>query len=152
MKESIGNAFIFNLVIIFIGIAIALLVGSISYSKAFKIRNRIIATIENCNGYTTEKTSINNLCDRDGGAKAIIDEDLRAIGYKISTRSCPIRNGVEDLANSDYHYCIYEFNNSRGTYYGVTVYISFDIPIIGDTIKIPIYGETKTLYNETIEW
>ena len=46
---------------------------------------------------------------------------------------------------SNYDYCIYKFTNSKGTYYGVKTYMYLDLPIIGDKIKIGVYGETKTI-------
>ena len=42
MKEAIGTSMVFNLIMVFTGVFIAILVGSIAYSKSFKIRNRII--------------------------------------------------------------------------------------------------------------
>ena len=42
MREAIGNTFIVNLLMVFLGVMSALLVGSVSYSKAFKVKNRII--------------------------------------------------------------------------------------------------------------
>ena len=46
MKEAISNAFVFNLIIVFVIILIAFFVGSISYSKASKVKNRIVEVIE----------------------------------------------------------------------------------------------------------
>ena len=46
MKEAIGNAFIFGLVITFIGIFILFFATSTSYTKAFKVKNKIIEIIE----------------------------------------------------------------------------------------------------------
>ena len=38
MKEAISNAMIFNLIIIFVVVLIMLFIGSLSYSKAFKVK------------------------------------------------------------------------------------------------------------------
>lgn len=46
MNESISNAMLFNLVITFVIILIALFIGSMSYSKASKVNNRIVEAIE----------------------------------------------------------------------------------------------------------
>ena len=46
MKEAIANAGIYNLVIIFVIILLAFFIGSLSYSKAFKVKNKIIEEIE----------------------------------------------------------------------------------------------------------
>ena len=42
MKEAIANAGVFNLVIIFVIVLLAFFIGSLSYSKAFKTKNKII--------------------------------------------------------------------------------------------------------------
>ena len=46
MKEAISNAFVFNLVIVFVIILLAFFIGSIGYSKASKVKNRIVEEIE----------------------------------------------------------------------------------------------------------
>ena len=42
MKEAISNAFLFNIVIVFVVVLIALFVGSLSYTKAYKVKNKIV--------------------------------------------------------------------------------------------------------------
>lgn len=135
MKEAIGTSMVFNLVMIFVAVFIALLVGSISYSKGFKVRNRIIDIIQQHEGYTEE-------------AKEEIDQNLADIGYRIVDKECKVRENASSIAESDYRYCLYEYTTSRGEYYGVTVFIHFDIPLIGDFIEIPLYGETGILFEK----
>ncbi len=139
MKEAIGTSMVFNLILIFTGVFIALLIGSLAYSKGFKVRNRIIDIIEQHEGYTED-------------SKIEINENLSAIGYKIvglNTR-CQPHNGVSALANSGpYDYCVYEYQTVKGKYYGVTVYVHFDFPIIGDYINIPLYGESRILFEKS---
>lgn len=135
MKEAIGNSMVFNLVLIFTSIFIALFVGSIAYSKGFKVRNRMLDIIEKYNGFTDQ-------------TQAEIDENLAAIGYRIVDKACPEKTGGTLVANtSAYRYCIYEFQTNKGEYYGVTVFIHFDFPIIGQYIEIPLYGETRILFD-----
>lgn len=142
MKEAIGTSFVFNLMMIFIGVLIVILISSISYSKAFKIRNRIIDRIEEYNGY-----DINTNVDE------AINEDLQSIGYKVvdNNKNCSTRDGAVLLTttySSGYNYCVYEYTVDKGKYYGVTAFISFDIPLIKDYINIPIYGETRTIFDK----
>ena len=49
-----------------------------------------------------------------------------------------------------YNYCVYEYadNIKKGRYYGVTVFINFDIPLVGNYINIPVYGETRIIYDK----
>jgi len=142
MKEAIGNSMVFNFIIIFTSIFIVLMIGSLSYTKAFKVRNRIIDIIESHQGYNQE-------------ASDEIDENLRAIGYSMVDSSCGEHNGVSPMTNNSvYPYCIYEHSSTdnvggisiqKGKYYGVKVFIKIDIPLIGGFIKIPLYGETRVI-------
>ena len=140
MKEAIGTSLVFNLMMIFVGVMIVILVSSIAYTKGFKIRNRIIDRIEEYDGYV-----------KDTDVEDAIANDLKAIGYKIVEKSnCAVKADATLLTSeyNDYNYCVYEYNTSRGNYYGVTVFISVDIPLIGDYINIPIYGETRIIYDK----
>lgn len=137
MKEAIGTSFVFNLMMIFLSLFIVILIGSISFSKGFKIRNRIIDRIEEHQGFN--------------GASSDIETDLKAIGYKIvEKQNCKDIDGATLLTDNynDYNYCVYEFKTSRGNYYGVKVFISFEIPLIGSYINIPLYGETRIIYSK----
>lgn len=139
MREGMGSAFVYTVVITMVGIILLLLVGSIGYSKAFKVNNRIIDIIEANDGY-------NN------AAEAEISEALSSIGYKISTRQkCPdLDTGygaytMIDNKSLNYDYCIYKHENNRGYYYTVLTYMYFDFPVIGEHIKLKVLNQTKTL-------
>ena len=158
MKEAIANAGIFNLVIIFVIILLAFFIGSLSYSKAFKVKNKIIEEIEKDQAYTT---GVNN------STEDRVEEWIGNIGYRMNTgnarntANCPTvtGNGGQEgkLVNSDsdYQYCVYEFDTCSansdtakcGKYYRVTAYMYFDIPIISGLLKIPVSGETM-IFNE----
>lgn len=139
MKEAVGNSMILTFIFVFIGIFIVLFVGSIAYSKGFKVRNRIIDIIEKHEGYETD------------AAKEEIDENLRMVGYQIDlNKKCDKHNNTDPLQNkSAYDYCVYKYNTSKGDYYGVKVFIHFDFPIIGGFIEIPLYGETRILFKKS---
>lgn len=142
MKESIGQAFLFNLVIVIISVVLILIVSAMTYSKTYKIKNKIVDIVEKYRGY--EGT----------GAIAEIETYLGSIGYKMNknaTQKCSSNKG-QSLTNVStlYRYCVYEYYASgRGKYYGVTAYIYFEFPLIGDLIEIPVYGETEVFYDET---
>ncbi|MBE6138442.1 MAG: hypothetical protein E7173_01695 [Firmicutes bacterium] len=135
MKAATGNAMLMNIMIIFLVVVMALLVTSISYTKAFRVKNRIIDVIEHHDG------------DFSGGIiNADINNTLSDIGYRYNNgRTCPTMEGStsETYHGTDYLYCIYTYNSHRGKYYKVIAYMYFDFPIIGGYINIPVYGETK---------
>lgn len=146
MKESIGNTMIFNLILIFTGIIIAILVSSIGYSKAFKVKNRILNIVEKYAEYNLLEESDWN------SSSAIVNEindSLRSIGYKMSNGSfsCPSSDGTLLTVSTDYEYCVYRHETSSGPYYEVVAYMYFDFPIINDFLKFPVKGETKVIYD-----
>lgn len=139
MKSATGNALLMNIIIIFLVAVMFLLVTSISYTKAFRVKNRIIDIIEHHNGdFST------------GDIQTNINTSLSSIGYRYNNgKECPEMEGVSEentYTGTDYLYCIYTYNSNRGKYYKVIAYMYFDFPVIGDYIEIPVYGETKVFY------
>ena len=153
MREAIGSAFLVNMILLFIGVISALLIGSISYSKAYKVKDRIIYVIEKYDGFSTE-------------AQTEIDKQLKSIGYKVGSGSnfnCEAifkrRYGSNydsnnllhgaNLGYNQYNYCVYRnhYDSSPGTYYTVITFMEFDVPLIGNYLKFPISGETSLVYD-----
>lgn len=161
MKEAFGNSFITIIVITFMSVLILILASSSSYSKAAKVRNRIMEMIENNQGYGINGNGLHSIDE----FEKEIDDELARYGYRINTSptiNCPSKEGLDPETKSPgatiyainegmaskYLYCVYEFRTVKGVYYGVETYMYFDIPLI-ENIKIGIYGETKTLYDLT---
>lgn len=139
MKSATGNTLLINIIITFLVIVLAILVASITYTKAFRVKNRIIDIIESYEG------DFHNKGDNIIGE---INSSLNSVGYKISTNNrCANREGATLITTgSNYHYCIYEYITSRGSYYGVTAYMYLDIPAVGSYLKLPVRGQTKVFY------
>jgi len=138
MKEAIGTSLVFTLIMIFTGVLIVIYVGSLSYTKGFKVRNKIIDIIDKNDGYST-------------AVEEEIEKELAAIGYGLnkSDKTCKQKKGHDAIQTSDYRYCLYEYtNDTKGVYYGVTVFIQVDIPLIGKFVEIPLYGETKLIFKD----
>lgn len=163
MKGAIGNAFILNMVITFMIIFFSLLIGSMAYSKAYKTKNYILNLIDE---YEREgKNSFNRRDSKDGEDwDKDVNEYLGKIGYIINNKNintCPdestkYNNSYEKWVtneNGRYDYCVYRKYSVRDPddnpsmmrryNYMVLVYMKFDLPVIGDYIKVPITGETK---------
>lgn len=144
MKQGIGLTYTLNFVIIFIVITFAFLFGIMSYYKAFKVNSRISNAIENHEGYNSlSVTEINNV--------------LGSLGYTKGAVTCPDRKykGRTYSAKSgvDYAICVYEYpvNPETGYFrYGIVTYIYLDIPIIGQTLKLPVYSETEKIYKFSV--
>lgn len=144
MRESIANSYVFTIVIIFISMIMFILIGSFSYSKAFKIKNKLVDIIENNKGYNAT-------------AAADIDTFLASAGYKVTptkvAEGCPLDNSKAAINTiKKYRYCVYKVDTVRGAYYTVSVFISFEIPVIssmpviGSALTFKMSGETKILY------
>ena len=140
MREALGNAAVVQFVITFIVLFIFFFVGSLSYTKAFKVKNSIINSIEKYGAYDDSLNS---------EVKQEINANLKQMGYQVhpGKANCKVRNGVSAMTDqaNDYRYCVYEYKTSRGTYYGVTAYMYFQIPLIGVHVEIPIHGESKII-------
>lgn len=151
MRGAIGNAWVMNIVITFIIITVAFLVGSISYTKAFKIKTKVVDLVEKHNGdfsasYTGTDRSI--LLNE-------IELFLGQTGYRVTPNSKCSKKDKATLVGTttNYDLCIYKYDDDgnstyRGSYYEVTVYMYFDVPIIGDVLKIPVSGQTSTMFQE----
>ena len=164
MRDAIGGSALLNLVLIFTSVIIVLFVGALSYSKAFKVKNRIIELIEKYGVYE-KKDSETDAIDE-------INYDLSAFGYDVSEpgRCTQIRNRLvqgqfakysaeklSDNLNNNYvnNYCVFEICDEKnennkcvdkdGKYYVVVTFTKFEFPVIGDLLTFPVYGETKTL-------
>ena len=141
MNQAIGNTAIVNVVVVFVIIISGLFVASLSYSKAYKVKNIILNAIEEPEGFDEE-------------VKAEIEETLTEMGYRINLngqQKCPTPNvdGTVEALNtaSNHHYCVWRVKAPRGTYYIATSYVYFDIPLV-DGFEAPVTGHTKTFYND----
>lgn len=150
MKESINTAIIVGIILTIVGLIELVLFASFAYSRAFKVKNRIVSILEEKVVYDNVKEDVINT----------IDSEISKIGYKINNygiNDCPVLEDDPEkyeLINTtaNYNYCIYrtkEVNKDKGTgyYYTVISYMYFDVPLM--SIKIPIKGQTKTMYSYT---
>lgn len=151
MRESLGGSLLLNLVIIFAGIVMVFFVGILSYSKAYRIKNRIIEVIEKHEKY-------------DESVAKELASDLQAAGYSTAASNCdkirenlvsgtnPKYDGTklkENLNSFGYNYCVFESENTKnGNYYVVITFTRFEFPVIDELLTFPVYGETKILGKE----
>lgn len=153
MKEAIGHVPLYTFIMTFIIVMFAFLSATLMYYKAFKVNSKIAYALEEFEG-------LNSLSDQE------IDRILSGLGYHQGFAfECKKRNGMtlKKIADPNssinkYPICIYysgitsNLNNGRvGTKYGyfnygITTHIFFDVPIINQTIKIPIYSESERIF------
>lgn len=149
MRQAIGSVPIYNILIVFILLTFGFLTATLSYMKAFKVNGQIAKSLENHEGY-------NVLSNEE------ITKSLNTIGYRVDNSldyQCPVRKGINPvtaITGKSHVYCLYELDyyqngNTKTRYfnYGIVTYIFFDIPVIGQTLKIPVYSESEKIFRFT---
>lgn len=147
MRESISNAYVFMIVITIIGLCSVIVISSLSYSKTFKIKNRIIEIIEKNGEYNNAaEEEINILLKQSGYPHAKSGDTCpKGRGESVGGFS-DAESGVEAINKiNSYRYCIYRHKTVKGNYYSVIMYMSFELPLLGDFMKLefPLHGDTK---------
>ena len=124
MKESIGNAFVFGIFITFAFLLMLILTTSINYSRASKIKDRLLSKIQ---AYaeaksTTSENGFEKIDFDDDDFVMELNSELASLGYRrneggFNQNNCPDRDGAELMnPNSIYKYCVYAYETSRGYY------------------------------------
>lgn len=113
MREAVGGTLLLKIVLVFLVVYIGFMAVVISYGRIFRIKNALINTIEQNEGF--EK-------------KTDIEDAAKALGYL-----------------SDVDTCYVKVSDNKGYYYKVKIFIDFQVPLIRNTIKIPVTGETRII-------
>lgn len=159
MREAVGGSVLLYIVVIISSIIMFVFVGFFSYTKAYKVKNRIIQIVEKYEVYEKNEDGNNPTVDE-------INQNLATLGYNTaSPRNCnsikdrlsmgneKYKGRLSDNENENgYNYCIYKVNyegvgddGNNPYHYVVVTFVHFQLPIIGDALTIPVYGETKIL-------
>lgn len=139
MREATGNALLTMMMTSIIAIIMIFFVGSLSYSKAYRVKNYIINQIEE---NKTWNTTLNN----------DLNSYLKEVGYNVRRNNdkCPTLNnnncdGTKNLYDNHngYDVCIYKCGSGTNEYYKVITFMRFDFPVIGSALRFSVQGETK---------
>lgn len=143
MKESIGSTASLNIIFTFLAIIFAFLAGTLSYYKAYKVNNIIVNSIEKFEGFNSLSISEINL-------------KLSSLGYQRLSGNCDDNVTYKklnyDLDSDDNRnvdgICVYinENNDTHSDQYLVVTYMSINLPIIGDFLKLPVRTVTSPIY------
>jgi len=141
MRDAVGGSILLNLVVIFTSIVILFFAGILTYSKAYKVKNKIIEIVERTDG------------DIDDNVLREINAELKNVGYKVIGEApdddkCSAdssRGGCTNLNTSTFNYCICEHGMTDAKVFEVITYVQFEFPVIGDLLTFPVKGETKVL-------
>lgn len=173
MREAIGGTWLFGIVITFIALFTSFLSYSISYTRAFNMKSEILNIIERNEGYTESEGTVENMTEeqllKDDSAEAKIFYHIKKYGYNYTSASnidCASVGHPSGTENRTGGYCVTKycpdaeevFDEATGTlilkddgadsktYYKVTTFIAITIPVINITLKVPVTGETRTLF------
>jgi hypothetical protein len=173
MRESIGGTWLFGIVITFIALFASFLSYAINYTKAFSAKNEILNMIERSEGYTVSgrndlafvgKDTLKTLAESSVEAEAF--QLIKSLGYNYTILGDLDCNNVDghNYGNSSEKsqvggYCVTMYcpdgvlngasereGNDSKVYYKVTTFIALKIPVINVLVKIPVTGETRTLF------
>ncbi len=147
MRESIGQINLYNIIIVFFFIIMAIMIATITYQKAFRVNVLIVHSIEKYEGY-------NHL------AKEEIVNGFDTLGYAAlpGGSRCPDSWGgasrvTPSTMTADYrhNYCIYATDVEtilpplHYQQFIVVTYVAFDIPMTGFG-TFPIVAKTNKIY------
>ncbi len=77
MRDALGGTVVLSIIVIFIVVALGYMAFNINYMKAFRMKNKVISTIEAYDG----------VCDKNCSAE--IKEYATKIGYTMGQMTCP---------------------------------------------------------------
>ncbi len=143
MRDAIGGSVTIVIIVVFIAIVSGYLAFNVNYTKAFRMKNKIISYYDDYNGE----------CDTNAQCRRKIKEYAKEVGYNPAKLNCP--NGY---AAKDNLYCSKKVSaNSvassashndrrKKTYYKIVTKINIEIPIVNYFFDISLFnvsGDTK---------
>lgn len=150
MRDALGGVVNIQFILVFIVIVSGYLAFSVNYTKAFRVKNKIITTIEQYGGVDSEE------------AKASIKSYMDQIGYGgINQQFADKVICTNKICPENSSYCVCQVTSGATTtsetssvkaryYYQVFTFINVDIPVINRILPIlgglfEVKGETKLI-------
>ena len=150
MREAIGGAWIYALVMIFMMIFVSYLAISLNHTRAFMTKDEVVRIIELNEGFNNR-------------SREIIENYLYSAGYRVrgfcdNDRMMEDRSargeGIGPDGNGRFLYCINGPFLTRDStevrpvgYYTVTLFFRFDLPVIGNILTFPVTGRTRPIHH-----
>lgn len=148
MHDAIGGVVNLVIIVVFMIIVSGYLAFNVNYTKAFRVKNKIITYFEQYEGNCTNQNSV---CVK------LIDDYMAKIGYDRDQNFC----SIDPELSRDGYTCVNGFGykkiegiNENGLsdqkkyYYKIVTQITIDFPIINKVMQgmktFKIRGDTKT--------
>ena len=157
MRESVGGAWVYGLVLTFVLMFTAFIALAINYNKVFRVKNDVLSFIEKYNGVNDENVKL-------------INDYLKTSGYSMSGINCgnykvedqidnttpyeefhqKFKSSIqEDVKNQDM--CIRRIQNGDIDNYEIILFFDLKIPVVGDIFKFKVTGKTEDIHFPTTE-
>ncbi len=157
MRESMGAAWIFTIVLTFIILMTAYLAISVNYAKAFKIKSHIVSEIEENEGYdgAIEQRVRKYLTAQGYTAYGTCDPTITVDGTPSDWRRIATIDDAVPVGSDKHNACIYSRIVDTGnddidatrSYYRVVVFFKFDLPVVNFLTTFKVSGETGYIYD-----
>lgn len=142
MRDALGGVVNIAIIVVFMVIVSGYLAFNVNYTKAFRVKNKIISVIENREGL-------------DEIGKKEIENYAKSIGYNVNINKC---SGEWEAVNKDKGtFCYKRVSQDKGSdrldkgYYEIITFVSIDIPIIKNIMPhiefFQVRGSTKSIKN-----
>lgn len=142
MKDAFGGILNIAFIAVFLVLVSGILGLTVSYTKAFRMKNVVISSIENFEGTN---------CFGSDGADSDCQNRIRAaakkMGYAPTDLNCPTGKG-SDSGKVDNLFCYTATRKGSTVIYSITTQVDINIPIINKILGLEIFqvhGDTKSI-------
>lgn len=142
MRDAMGGLINIVIIVVFMVIVSGYMAFNVNYTKAFKVKNKIISTYEQFEG---------NCSDDSSECMTIIGNYMNSVGYDRGNTPQIKEKGYN--CRSSFGFCVKEVdasvNDNQKKYYKIVTQITIDIPIINKIMPylntFQVSGDTKTI-------
>ena len=146
MRDAIGGSVTIVIIVVFIVFALGYMAFNVNYTKAFRMKDKIISVYDDYNG----------VCGTD--CEKEITEYARKIGYTSGTGTGGVMNCYNNGPTAKLNlYCekkVEKINNYDGStkwYYDISTKINIEIPAFKNILNFKmfyVFGTTQTYSNK----
>lgn len=127
-----------------------LIVATLNYYKSYKVNTRILDSLEKYSGYNdNSKSDINRILSGIGYSSDSVDCSERKYAHIINKSNICIYYYPNELSDKekedDYYFTNDDDKNPRYYSYGVTTFISIELPIVGK-FKVPVFTKGDRIF------
>lgn len=136
MRDAIGGVVNITFIAIFMVVVSGYLAFSVTYNKAYKVKNKIISLLEQYEGYNQV-------------VKEKIDEYMINVGYNTNIDTSRVNN-IDDTWECGRGYCIKWYQEEESIeaglpkgYYSVITFVWIDVPIFNKFLPYLNFFQTR---------